>query len=100
MITKTRCFHHEDRQAAARCFGCGNFFCRECVTEHEGRLSCAACLRRQTAGIAASGSWRQRTVLAAMLVGGLTGSWLLFYTAGWSLEQLTAPSPSAEAAGR
>ena len=40
-----RCYNHMDREAAARCPECGRFFCRECVTEHAGRMTCAACLR-------------------------------------------------------
>ncbi len=44
-LHRQRCVRHPDREAAARCPACGRFFCRECVTEHEGRLLCAACLR-------------------------------------------------------
>ncbi len=41
-----RCRHHPSRPAAARCPSCGGFFCRECVTEHEGLMLCANCLGR------------------------------------------------------
>jgi hypothetical protein len=41
-----RCARHGEREAAARCPSCGEFFCRECIVEHEGRLLCAACLAR------------------------------------------------------
>lgn len=43
-LHRQRCVRHPDREAAARCPACGRFFCRECVTEHAGRLLCAACL--------------------------------------------------------
>jgi len=43
-----RCVLHPGREAAARCPGCGRHFCRECVTEHEGRFLCAACIHRLT----------------------------------------------------
>ena len=43
-----RCLHHPVREAAARCPECRQFFCRECVTEHEGRVICTPCLRRLT----------------------------------------------------
>ena len=33
----------------ARCPSCGNFFCRECITEHDELILCAACLKRITA---------------------------------------------------
>jgi len=41
-----RCFHHSFREAVARCPERRGYFCRECVTEHAGRLICAACLRK------------------------------------------------------
>lgn len=43
-----QCLNHPAREAAARCPECGRFFCRECVTEHAGRMTCAACLARLT----------------------------------------------------
>lgn len=49
-VTHQRCFNHAGREAAARCPECGRFFCRECITEHEDRVVCAACLR-QLAGV-------------------------------------------------
>ena len=45
-ITKQRCHNHLLREAVARCPGCGHFFCRECITEHEDKVLCAACLGR------------------------------------------------------
>ncbi|MBA4388791.1 MAG: rhomboid family protein [Verrucomicrobia bacterium] len=47
-----KCFNHMQREAAARCPQCGRFFCRECVTDHEGRLVCAACLKKMAAAAA------------------------------------------------
>lgn len=41
-----RCFNHVVREAVARCPECGNFFCRECITEHEDRVVCSACLKK------------------------------------------------------
>ena|ERR1043166_2589882 len=46
-LSRQRCFHHALREAAARCPGCGQYYCRECITEHEGRVICAACLKTQ-----------------------------------------------------
>ena len=40
------CFNHATREAVARCPGCSRFYCRECVTEHDGRVMCAACLKK------------------------------------------------------
>jgi|SRR5580698_8482302 hypothetical protein len=41
-----RCLFHAQREAAARCPHCGGTFCRECVTDEEGKLACPPCLRR------------------------------------------------------
>ena len=35
------------REAVARCPECARFFCRECITEHEDKVLCAACLRKK-----------------------------------------------------
>lgn len=43
-----RCLHHPVREAVARCPECRRHFCRECVTEHDGRFVCAPCLKRTT----------------------------------------------------
>lgn len=43
-LSNQRCFNHGLREAVARCPGCGRFFCRECVTEHESRVLCVHCL--------------------------------------------------------
>src|SRR5258708_20580364 len=45
-LTEQRCFNHAQREAVARCLSCANFFCRECITEHEDRVICAACLQK------------------------------------------------------
>jgi len=44
VIGDTTCAIHPDRNAGARCPQCEQFYCSECITEHEGRLICAACL--------------------------------------------------------
>jgi hypothetical protein len=45
-LRHARCLFHPLREAAARCPHCGGTFCRECVTDEEGRLACPPCLRR------------------------------------------------------
>ena len=45
-LTQQRCFNHARRESVARCPECRRFFCRECVTEHEDRVICAACLKQ------------------------------------------------------
>lgn len=83
-----RCARHPEREAAARCPGCGGFFCRECVVEHDGKLLCAACLGRAAA---ATERRRQRLATvreAAKLLAGTLVLWLLFYSGGALLEKL------------
>lgn len=45
-LSHQRCFNHAQREAAARCPECAQFYCRECITEHDDRVICAACLRK------------------------------------------------------
>ncbi|TAL02205.1 MAG: rhomboid family protein [Verrucomicrobia bacterium] len=45
-VLHQRCFNHAHREAVARCPECQRFFCRECVTEHEDVVICAACLAK------------------------------------------------------
>ena len=45
-LRHARCLFHPLREAAARCPRCGGTFCRECVTDEEGKLACPPCLRR------------------------------------------------------
>ena len=45
-LTHQRCFNHSQREAAARCVECRQYFCRECVAEHDDRIVCASCLQK------------------------------------------------------
>jgi hypothetical protein len=45
-LRHARCLFHPLREAAARCPHCGGTYCRECVTDEEGKLACPPCLRR------------------------------------------------------
>ncbi len=47
-LVHQRCFNHAAREAAARCPECSQFYCRECITEHDDRVLCAACLKKST----------------------------------------------------
>lgn len=81
-LTAHRCLNHGEREAAARCPQCRQFFCRECVTEHEGRVLCAGCLARLTAPAATAKrgfGWLLNPVWA---VTGVFVAWLCFYALG------------------
>jgi len=84
-----RCWNHEAREAVCRCPECGRSFCRECVTEHEARLLCAACLKRQAQTVRASPGSLQRVLPAVMLVAGIAFAWVMFFGAGQALNLLT-----------
>jgi len=94
-LNKMRCARHAEREAAACCAACGVAFCRECVSEHEGRLLCAACLEKivvtAKAGEAARGRFliSPQTIKRALaLVAGVAWLWLCFYVAGLAVEKL------------
>ena len=77
-----RCARHVSREAAARCPACGEFFCRECVVEHAGKLLCASCLAKITDSREhrrerLAGAWRVAGTLAGVLA-----LWLALYGLG------------------
>jgi len=86
-ILDQRCAHHSFREAVAQCPSCKRYFCRECVTEHEGRLICVNCVgaltreERQTERASRAG-W---TVAA---LGGILIAWLVFYYLGLTLARI------------
>lgn len=81
-LHRTRCALHPSREAAGRCTSCQRFYCRECVTAHEGRLQCARCLELAAAGVAAARpSWSAAARIATRLVCGVVAAWLFFLVA-------------------
>lgn len=88
----TTCAIHPRRQAGARCPGCRQYFCAECITEHDGRLICASCL--------AAGQTERRkrrsprlpllAVLSTFLqvLVALVACWLIFYLFGQTLGDM------------
>lgn len=84
------CLHHASREAVARCPQCSQFFCRECITEHDDRIICAACLRKilhpvETKRRSFAGLGR-----AVMFGCGMLTAWTAFYWVGRIL--LTIPA--------
>jgi len=89
-IAYQRCFVHGNREAAARCPVCGRYYCRECVTEHESRVLCAACIEKLLADskktqprLSAAKPLLQ--FLAALLV-----LWMSFYLLGYAQSRIPA----------
>ncbi len=78
VLRQQRCLNHLGREAVARCPSCGNFFCRECITEHDERILCAACLKR----LSAPQERRRNLVPVGRIFGALFGvltAWCYFY---------------------
>ena len=84
-----RCFNHAVREAAARCTVCGKFFCRECITEHGGKMTCGRCLSTAAAGPTGSGLMARLTPLLLFL-SGLLLLWIAFFAAGEGLLAIPA----------
>jgi hypothetical protein len=87
-LAQQRCFNHALREAAARCPECKQFFCRECVTEHDDRVLCTPCLKKLTT----SGSQRTRTFARMMrfvqCAVGVIVAWFFFSVIADILVQL------------
>lgn len=80
-----RCALHDQRVAAARCMSCESYFCHECITEHDLRMLCAPCLRKEMAGTSErrSRGWFIAIVAPAVqLLVGVVLLWLTLYFAG------------------
>lgn len=87
-MTSAKCHHHRQREAAARCPDCGRCFCRECVTEHDGAVVCAACLQRRSQGRPLRRARWPAIRLALAGAAGLVAAWLLFLVVGRALLML------------
>ena len=48
-LRQNRCFHHPQREAAAKCPSCQRHYCRECVSFVSGRMICSACWNAEQA---------------------------------------------------
>jgi hypothetical protein len=87
-LVQQRCFNHFSREAVARCPECTRFFCRECVTEHDDRVVCAACLSRLTAVASRKRPRLERVARVTQLVCSLVIAWFFFFLVGEILVRL------------
>ena len=76
-----------------RCPSCQRFFCRECATEHNGRLLCVQCLAQVVAAATPKDSQGRRAFAStlgwiAAALGGLLFAWLLFFYLGAALSRI------------
>lgn len=88
-ILRQACTHHPDRESVGRCPECTHTYCRECITEHEGRVICAACLEAQQV------KRTERAGGMTKVLKGITGILMgfalaigFYYLLGWGLLQI------------
>ncbi|MDB6155293.1 MAG: rhomboid family protein [Chthoniobacteraceae bacterium] len=82
VMVAQRCLNHPSREAAARCPECAGFFCRECITEHDDRVICSACLARLSVLPEKKRGSRGRLLIPFYLLMGIVCAWLFFYCIG------------------
>ncbi len=86
-LARQRCLQHPDREAAYRCPVCKRHYCRECGVEHDGRILCAACLRKQAATqLPKSARWSGLAVSVSPLIGFLIAWLFFFYLGQWLIS--------------
>lgn len=83
-----RCFNHAHREAVARCPECRQFFCRECITEHEDVVVCAACLAKRARMPLFKRPAFARLKSSFQFLCGLFLVWFFFYLIGSALVAL------------
>ncbi len=81
-LAARRCLRHRQREAVAMCPECGHYYCRECISEHEGRILCTRCLNVSALSEVKARGLAGRTVdlLSGSL--GLLFLWMVFYYFG------------------
>ena len=90
LLASQRCSNHSNREAVARCPECARFFCRECITEHDDRVLCAACLKKL-----AQKRLTRRPLLANLLrlcqcALAILCVWFFFFVMGERLSQVAS----------
>ncbi len=94
LVRTQRCFQHPDREAVARCPSCERYFCRECVSDYNGRLLCADCLSLETGEAAREGTaWLSPLTGWVLALLSLAALWLWFYGLGRLLARIPDQVP-------
>lgn len=87
-LTYTRCYHHNDREAVARCPECAHYFCRECISDFQGKALCAQCLSLMIARDTHPKKTPWVSLKIILALSGVTLAWFLFYTLGTLLMKI------------
>ena len=94
--TQHRCLHHPTREAVARCPECREFYCRECITEHDDRVICSACLKKLAGQVATPRRSWSALLRPAAVLGGMFTAWIFFYAIGHWATQIPSSFHSGE----
>ena len=89
-LSSEKCFNHRQREAVALCPECRRFFCRECVTEHDDRVICAACLRKMSTEATPRKITFSRVASASKMAAGFIFLWFFFFYFGLLLLKIPA----------
>jgi hypothetical protein len=87
-LAHQRCFNHAAREAVARCLECTKFFCRECITEHDDRILCTACLKTVARTTGKQTRAFGRMIRFVQCVVGVLVAWFFFFLIADILAQL------------
>jgi uncharacterized paraquat-inducible protein A len=89
-LAHQRCFNHAAREAVARCPECECCFCRECITEHDDRVVCAACLKKLARQPLGRRIAFARLLPLAQCALGVFIAWFFFFLIGEALLKIPA----------
>lgn len=81
-VAHQHCWNHPLRGAVCRCPACQRPFCRECVSEHDTRLLCAACIKSFTRAPGQSHARTRRLRLAVLALATAVLAWIAFFSLG------------------
>jgi hypothetical protein len=89
-LLQQRCFNHAGREAVARCPECTQYFCRECITEHEDRVVCSACLKKLARVPLTKRPAFTKFLKIAQCAAGIVVAWFFFFLIGDALLKIPA----------
>ena len=91
-FSNRRCFNHAEREAVARCPECKKEFCRECITEHKGRMLCTNCLKKCLAEKSSKRSLLRVAVIFSLMLAGFLITYGFFYEIASILSEIPSSS--------
>ncbi len=89
-LSQQHCLNHVLREAVARCPACKQFYCRECITEHDDQVICAGCLKKISRSAAAKKYNFASLGRLGLCLGSVLVAWLFFYWIGQGLLSIPA----------